>query len=1023
MNYSTHKMTLDVAGNGIQRAITLRRGESAHKLELSFTDGGKPYMIASDCTAMFAALKPDKTQILNICTVSENRVIAEITPQTTAVTGKVDCEIRIYGDGDMLLIAPRFCVFVEETAIDENGVESSDEYSALDELIGMAQAAVSAGSLIAAEATVDTNYGTPSVYVHQESISGGKKLVFDFAGLKGSPGDKGDKGDKGDTGATGATGPQGPKGDTGATGAAGPKGDTGATGATGAAGAAGRDGTDGEDGVSVTDAEINAQGNLIITLSSGQTVDAGHVSGGGTADHGELTHRNASDQHPMSAITGLQPALAQTGNRLDTLSELTRGQVWDTLNGETPAYEQPVPEGGKAVEVCMIGGHSEAAGGQLTSADVESVTCISDNLLPQWADFDSTFDGVNIKSVNGTITVQGTKRNSSGHFYIDLKEAVTMPDADLYLHFRNNAIYDSLPLVFWDGSTQIFSSAMNKTDWITKSENLRNTRINRISFWVTANKPYNVILTPSVELTAKITPYNQYGTVSYEIPQTLREMYPLRSTGSVYDEYDFKRKVFVQRVGHVDMGGLNYSYNSGNKQFGANLNSLRYVTDNEVVNAVSGLYTPMTKTALASDVTLNMAMRSDNSGSTMYFRNLAYSSAAAFKTAMNGVQLFYELADPVEYDISEYITDDNMLNIGYPARLKILQSNGMFAVPNKTSYYVHKEVDFVKQNALDVLSKKLDAARHIPSGTAVPLTLMHISDLHGSQEAMKRIVSDAESLGDRIDGIIHTGDMVGSGSEEAAEIQGWWDKRIMTCIGNHDSAVYNSGSYDWTALTMAQRDAYYISPYKAAWGAVHTSGQSYYYKDYTEANIRLIVLDVMLYADSDTSTEANAQSTWLTGLLDSAITAGYHVIIAIHSPLNGSSIIQSSFTTKRLNGILATDPYFPTSIITLVTQKKASGLALIGYLSGHLHEDVLLDCVGDGSQLAYDIATAATDKPQWVEKDLDRSGNKDTYNLVTVDTAHTLIKLIRGGGADVDNLMRPRDMICINYATGAVLSE
>lgn len=109
-------------------------------------------------------------------------------------------------------------------------------------------------------------------------------------GPQGSIGEQGPKGDKGDTG---ETGPQGPKGDTGEagpqgiqgiqgetgpqgaqgeTGPQGPqgeqgeKGETGATGATGPQGDKGDTGEKGDAGDSITDAVIDANGHLILTI-------------------------------------------------------------------------------------------------------------------------------------------------------------------------------------------------------------------------------------------------------------------------------------------------------------------------------------------------------------------------------------------------------------------------------------------------------------------------------------------------------------------------------------------------------------------------------------------------------------------------------------------------------------------------------------------------------------------------------------------------------------------------------------
>ena len=73
-------------------------------------------------------------------------------------------------------------------------------------------------------------------------------------------------------------GPQGDKGDKGVQGVQGPKGDRGSDGVSGLPGEDGKDGVDGEDGVSVTDAYIAADGNLVIVLSDGNEVDVGEIS-------------------------------------------------------------------------------------------------------------------------------------------------------------------------------------------------------------------------------------------------------------------------------------------------------------------------------------------------------------------------------------------------------------------------------------------------------------------------------------------------------------------------------------------------------------------------------------------------------------------------------------------------------------------------------------------------------------------------------------------------------------------------
>lgn len=102
-------------------------------------------------------------------------------------------------------------------------------------------------------------------------------VKLDF--LRGDKGNKGDKGDKGDSvkGDKGDKGDPGQDGKPGTKGAKGDKGDVGLTGLHGKDGKDGEDGVDGDDGVSVVDAHIAADGNLVFDLSDGKEIDAGKL--------------------------------------------------------------------------------------------------------------------------------------------------------------------------------------------------------------------------------------------------------------------------------------------------------------------------------------------------------------------------------------------------------------------------------------------------------------------------------------------------------------------------------------------------------------------------------------------------------------------------------------------------------------------------------------------------------------------------------------------------------------------------
>lgn len=92
-------------------------------------------------------------------------------------------------------------------------------------------------------------------------------------------------------------------------------------------------------------------------------------------------------------------------------------------------------------------------------------------------------------------------------------------------------------------------------------------------------------------------------------------------------------------------------------------------------------------------------------------------------------------------------------------------------------------------------------------------SLLHFSDLHADEATLKRIVKKGSEY--PLDDMICTGDMVADNASE--NIKNWWEPKILTCMGNHDVAVRTDHdgiiSYDWSKLTMQERDTKYTALY------------------------------------------------------------------------------------------------------------------------------------------------------------------------------------------------------------------
>ncbi|MBQ0113737.1 MAG: hypothetical protein KBT03_11465 [Bacteroidales bacterium] len=138
----------------------------------------------------------------------------------------------------------------------------------------------------------------------------------------------------------------------------------------------------------------------------------------------------------------------------------------------------------------------------------------------------------------------------------------------------------------------------------------------------------------------------------YVEPQSIpipSSVLPLRQAGNVRDEIVDGKK--IQRVGVVDLGTLTYARQetSGVYRFVAIVNGMAIPSSSDDRNKgiLCSIYYPSSNTSFGAMSDKAMLR---NNGS-IAIRDDSYTNITDFKTAMNGVMLYYELATPIETTI------------------------------------------------------------------------------------------------------------------------------------------------------------------------------------------------------------------------------------------------------------------------------------------------------------------------------------------------------------------------------------
>ncbi len=317
-----------------------------------------------------------------------------------------------------------------------------------------------------------------------------------------------------------------------------------------------------------------------------------------------------------------------------------------------------------------------------------------------------------------------------------------------------------------------------------------------------------------------------------------------------------------------------------------------------------------------------------------------------------------------------------------------------------------------------------------PYITYKTLTLATLTDIHGSTSNMQNFLDFIAQYSDYIDDGIILGDIASNDWRSTAhktwpDIEGY--NSLFKVIGNHDVANYPDPETGTGRLaTAAETFDFYMQGIED-WGVEYTDEKCYYYKDYVDANVRLIVYDSMHFD--------REQSNWLENTLygennaNSALALGRHVIIAAHIPLtnNRMTFWNCNFTSADLDIVGPGDDDNGTlfrHILEQVDTFQQNGGVFIMYMFGHWHFDAIGVYVKDElanypNQMFCVYPRGGYSDPGIMNDtvSIPDTINQNHFTLTSIDTKTKRIRLYRVGNNFDRNLIH-RESICISYEDG-----
>lgn len=190
------------------------------------------------------------------------------------------------------------------------------------------------------------------------------------------------------------------------------------------------------------------------------------------------------------------------------------------------------------------------------------------------------------------------------------------------------------------------------------------------------------------------TGYSPFYQTEYPIPEAIKALLGYGwSAGTAKNYVDYENKRYVQCVGSVDLGTLSWRVGDSVSFETFQLKGQKLTKNYDIApNILCSKYPTKTQNELWGKTNVTGITTNANVDGYVYVNDTAYTDATAFKQAMQGVMLYYELETPIVTDISDLIDDDFLRNIeveaGGSITFKNSNDNYHIPVPSEEEYIV-----------------------------------------------------------------------------------------------------------------------------------------------------------------------------------------------------------------------------------------------------------------------------------------------------------------------------------------------